>query len=163
MPADPPEAAPDIEAAPDAGPESDALLLAAPAVAFMAVALADGSLDRAEAGRFRRQLNCGGDYGDLFVSILDRLNASDRTLDAAVEAASTVAVEGTGAVAAQLARVRAVLDRDHPAAAARFAADLFAFARGIAEAAAGLYDTGPKVSDVEKAVLEKIKTAVGAG
>ena len=141
--------------------EAEALLLAAPAVAFMGVALADGSLDNAEAGRFRRQLNCGGDYGELFTGVLDRLSASDRTLDAAVEAGSVVAVEGPDAVAGELSRVRAVLDRDHPAHADRFAADLLAFARGIAEAAAGLYDTGPKVSDVEKAVLGKIAAAVG--
>ena len=148
-------------AAPADEREAEALLLAAPALAFMGVALADGSLERAEAGRFRRQLSCGGEYGELFVSVLDRLGGSDRTLDAAVEAASVVAVEGPAAVAAELARARAVLDRDHPDQADRFAADLLAFARGIAEAAAGLYDTGPKVSDVEQAVLDRIAGAVG--
>ena len=148
---------------PDDEREAEALLLAAPALAFMGVALADGSLAKSEAGRFRRQLNCGGEYGELFTSALDRLNASDRTLDAAVEAASVVAVEGSDALAAELSRVRSILDRDHPGQADRFAADLMSFARGIAEAAAGLYDTGPKVSDVEQAVLKKIAGAVRAG
>ena len=153
--ADPDDAIPD-------GAEADALLTAAPALAFLAVAVADGSLAAAEAGRFRRQLACGSGGGPLFTSVLDKLSASPRTLDAAVEGASEVAVEGPDAVAAQLRRVRAVLDRDHPDQAARFAADLLGFARGIAEAAAGLHDTGPQISDVEQAVLDAIAEAVGA-
>ena len=136
-------------------------LLAAPALAFMGVALADGSLEKAEAGRFRRQLACGGEYGELFTEVLDALSASDRTLDAAVEGASVAAVSGPDALEEALARVKTALDRDHPAHAARFAEDLLSFARGIAEAAAGLYDTGPKVSDVEQAVLDRIAGAVG--
>ncbi len=148
------------------GPLSSDPLATAPALAFFAVATADGSLDAAEIGRFRTQLEAGnpggGDaYGPLFTAALGRLSADAETLDAATEAAGEAVLTG-GADAAWRA-VREALDGEPDGDAARFVADAVAFARGIAEAAGGLYDVGPQISDAEDAAIAHVAAALGAG
>ena len=141
-------------------PVPDPLTLA-PALAFFAVATADGSLDAAEIGRFRSQLDAGGEYGSLFAAALGRLAGDAGALDAATEAAGEAVL--TGGADAAWGAIRAALDGESEKDAARFVADVTAFARGIAEAAGGLYDVGPQVSDEEDAAVGRIAAALGAG
>ncbi|MEM9701363.1 MAG: hypothetical protein AAF907_02815 [Planctomycetota bacterium] len=132
----------------------------APALAFFTVATADGSLDAAEIGRFRTQLDAGGAYGPTFSSALKRLSENADTLDAATTAAGEAALGDEANVA--WAAIREALADQPKADRSRFAADVLVFARGIAEAAGGLYDVGPKVSESERAALAGIATALGA-
>ena len=133
-------------------------LTTAPALAFFTVATADGSLDAAEIDRFRSQLTAGGEYGTLFAQALERLAGDAPALDAATEAAGEAVL--TGGAADAWRAIRTALDERDDAEAGRFVADVTAFARAIAEAAAGLHDVGPQVSDEETAAIERIKAAL---
>ena len=134
-------------------------LTSAPALAFFTVATADGSLDAAEIDRFRSQLTAGGDYGALFAQALDRLAGDAQQLDAATEAAGEAVLTGGAQQAWQA--IRTALDAQDEAEAERFVADVTVFARAIAEAAAGLHDVGPRVSEEEAAAIERIQAALG--
>ena len=141
-----------------------AALATAPALAFFTVATADGSLDAAEIVRFKQQIVAAGPgdgYGDLFDAALDRLGESAEALDAATEAAGEAVL--TGGADAAWAAVRSALAAEDDATAARFAADVTAFARVIAEAAGGFYEVGPQVTEAEDAAVARVAAAVGAG
>jgi len=133
-------------------------LAIAPALAFFTVAIADGSLDAAEIDRFRKQMEACDECGTLFGAALERLSANTETLDAAMDAASEAVLAG-GADAAWAA-IREALSGKANDEAERFVADAVAFARGIAEAAAGLYDTGPQVSEAEAAAVDRVAAAL---
>ncbi|QDT15526.1 hypothetical protein [Alienimonas californiensis] len=135
-------------------------LAVAPALAFFTVATADGSLDAAEIEQFRKQMRACGDCGDLFAGALERLSANADTLDAVTAAAGEAVLSGEADAAWR--SVRAALSREDAEDRARFVADVVAFARQIAEAAGGLYDVGPRVSEAEDAAVGRIAAALGA-
>ncbi|MFH5805125.1 hypothetical protein [Alienimonas sp. DA493] len=135
-------------------------LAVAPALAFFTVATADGSLDAAEIDQFRQQMKACGECGALFAGALERLSSDAATLDAATAAAGEAVLGGEADAAWR--SVRAALSGEDAEERERFVADVVAFARQIAEAAGGLYDVGPQVSEAEDAAIGRVAAALGA-